>query len=135
MKHLQEIVEAAQARGKKRLAVAYGQDSHTIEAVYDAYNEGLVTPILYGDRITVDDRVFPFDTVGAVVVLGKNKVNLYYENEVLQLKGDKRFNALKYLHLYHRYISAPQAPSDHYPRNPYSQVAYPMHAARLYPTP
>ena len=54
MKHLQEIVEAAQARGKKRLAVAYGQDSHTIEAVYDAYNEGLVTPILYGDRITIE---------------------------------------------------------------------------------
>ena len=54
MKHLQEIVEAAQARGRKRLAVAYGQDSHTIEAVYDAYNEGLVTPILYGDRIVIE---------------------------------------------------------------------------------
>ena len=54
MKHLQEIVEAAQARGKKRLAVAYGQDSHTIEAVYDAYNEGLVEPILYGDRAVIE---------------------------------------------------------------------------------
>ena len=50
MKHLQEIVEAAKVRGKKRLAVAYGQDSHTIEAVYDAYNEGLVDPILFGDK-------------------------------------------------------------------------------------
>ena len=54
MKHLQEIVEAAQARGRRRLAVAYGQDSHTIEAVYDAYNEGLVDPILYGDRIVIE---------------------------------------------------------------------------------
>ena len=54
MKHLQEIVEAAQARGKKRLAVAYGQDSHTIEAVYDAYKEGLVEPILFGDSTVIE---------------------------------------------------------------------------------
>ena len=54
MKHLQEIVEAAKVRGRRRLAVAYGQDSHTIEAVYDAYNEGLVEPILYGDRIVIE---------------------------------------------------------------------------------
>ena len=58
---------------------------------------------LYGDRITLDDRVFPFETLGAVVVLGKNKVNLYYENEVLQLKGSKRFNALKYVNFFHKY--------------------------------
>lgn len=54
MKHLSEIVEAARQRGRKRLAVAYGQDSHTIEAVYDAYTEGLVEPILYGDRIIIE---------------------------------------------------------------------------------
>ena len=58
---------------------------------------------LYGDRITVDDRVFPFEDLGAVVVLGKNKVNLYAGNEVLQLKGDKRFNALKYVNFFHKY--------------------------------
>lgn len=58
---------------------------------------------LYGDRITVDDRVFPFESLGAVVVLGKNKINLYYENEVLQLQGNKRFNALKYVNFFHRY--------------------------------
>lgn len=56
---------------------------------------------LYGDRITVDDRQFPFDTVSAVVVLGKNKVNIYDGNEILQLKGDKRFNALKYVNFFH----------------------------------
>lgn len=54
MKHLSEIVVAAKARGRKRLAVAYGQDSHTIAAVYDAYNEGLVEPIIYGDRIVIE---------------------------------------------------------------------------------
>ena len=58
---------------------------------------------LYGDRITVDERIFPFESLGAVVVLGKNKVNLYNGNEVLQLKGNKRFNALKYVNFYHKF--------------------------------
>lgn len=49
MQHLKEIVEEARRRGKKRLAVAYGQDAHTLAAVYEAYKEGLVEPILYGD--------------------------------------------------------------------------------------
>ena len=50
MKHLSEIVDAALAKGRKRLAVAYGQDSHTIEAVYDAYKDGLVDATLFGDK-------------------------------------------------------------------------------------
>ena len=58
---------------------------------------------LYGDRITVDDRVFSFETLGAVVVLGKNKINLYAGDELLQLKGSKRFNALKYVNFFHKY--------------------------------
>nr|MBQ8245050.1 1-acyl-sn-glycerol-3-phosphate acyltransferase [Oscillospiraceae bacterium] len=58
---------------------------------------------LYGDRITVDGRTFPFSETRAVVVLGKNKVNIYSAGEILQLKGSKRFNALKYVHFFHRY--------------------------------
>lgn len=58
---------------------------------------------LYGDRITVDDRVFPFGSISAVTVLGKNKLNIYDGNEILQLKGSKRFNALKYVNFFHRY--------------------------------
>ena len=54
MKHLSEIVEQARLRGRRRLAVAYGQDSHTLAAVYDAYQEGLVEPIIYGDRLVVE---------------------------------------------------------------------------------
>lgn len=49
MKHLNDIVEEARKKGKRRIAVAYGQDAHTIEAVYHAYKEGLVEPILFGD--------------------------------------------------------------------------------------
>ena len=58
---------------------------------------------LYGDRITLDDQVFPFETLGAVVVLGKNKINLYTDSDLLQLKGSNRFNALKYVHFFQKY--------------------------------
>ena len=58
---------------------------------------------LYGDRITVDAEEYRFDTVLAVVVLGKNKLNIYTGREILQLKGSKRFNALKYVNFFHRY--------------------------------
>ena len=58
---------------------------------------------LYGDRITLDGREYPFDSLGAVVVLGKNKVNLYAGDDIFQLKGGKRFNAVKYVNFFHRY--------------------------------
>ena len=58
---------------------------------------------LYGDRISIDDQVYPFETLGAVVVLGKNKINLYAGDDILQLKGGKRFNALKYVNFFHKY--------------------------------
>ena len=58
---------------------------------------------LYGDKIVLDDQVYPFSEVFAVVVLGKNKVNIYHDKKIYQLKGSKRFNALKYVNLYHRY--------------------------------
>ncbi len=63
---------------------------------------------LYGDRIVVnegqaDQRVFPFEELSAVAVLGRNKVNLYYGKELYQLKSHKRFNGLKYVNIYYRY--------------------------------
>lgn len=54
MKHLSEIVEAAIARGRKRLAVAYGQDAHTIVAVYDAYKDGFVEATLFGSKEVIE---------------------------------------------------------------------------------
>ena len=55
IQHLSELVEEARKKGKKRLAVAYGQDSHTIEAVYAAYREGLVEPTLYGEKAVIEE--------------------------------------------------------------------------------
>ena len=57
---------------------------------------------LYGDRITIDDMVLPFEEISTVAVLGRNKANIYWGKQVLQLKGDKHFNALKYVNIYHR---------------------------------
>lgn len=65
------------------------------------------TAMLYGDRIELRTsrglHEFHFDAVSAVTVLGKNKLNIYANGNIYQLKGDKRFNALKYVHIFHHY--------------------------------
>ena len=63
---------------------------------------------LYGNRITVNenkaDKIeFPFDKVEAIAVLGRNKLNVYFDSKVYQFKGDKRFNALKYVNICYRH--------------------------------
>jgi hypothetical protein len=63
---------------------------------------------LYGDRITIDEQgdhplILPFEETAAVTVLGRNKLNIYFGDNLFQLKGGKRFNALKYVHLYFRH--------------------------------
>ncbi len=60
---------------------------------------------VYGDHFMIEDRILPFSDIKAVTVLGRNKANIYYGEQVYQLKGNKRFNALKYVHLYHRYCN------------------------------
>lgn len=45
---LQQILDEAVARGRKKLAVAYACDAHTLTAVDDAVKAGLVSPILFG---------------------------------------------------------------------------------------
>ena len=63
---------------------------------------------LYGDRVVIDEgradaMIFPFMEVTAVSVLGRNKLNIYHGSSVYQFKGDKRFNAMKYVNFYYRY--------------------------------
>ena len=58
---------------------------------------------LYGDRITVGEKTFDFDFASVVTVLGRNKLNIYYGDEVYQIKSGKRFPALEYMNLYNRY--------------------------------
>lgn len=44
----------------------------------------------------------PYEKISAAVVLGRNKLNIYYEGKLYQMKGDKRFNALKYVQICYR---------------------------------
>lgn len=57
---------------------------------------------LYGNRMVVDGVEYPFSELSTVTVLGKNKLNFYFGKKVYQLKGDKRFNALKYVNIFYR---------------------------------
>ena len=61
---------------------------------------------LYGDRIEMTggiEKTFRFSELETITILGKNKLDIYHEDLVYQIQSDKRFNALKYLNLYHRY--------------------------------
>ena len=61
---------------------------------------------LYGDRIEMSggfQDVFQFAELDTITILGKNKLDIYRADMVYQIQSDKRFNALKYLNLYHRY--------------------------------
>ncbi|MBR3971290.1 MAG: hypothetical protein IKJ83_00165, partial [Ruminococcus sp.] len=62
---------------------------------------------LFGNKIAVKGQKglsldMSFEDISAVVVLGKNKLNIYYKDKVYQFKGSKRFNALKYVNIYYR---------------------------------
>lgn len=61
---------------------------------------------LYGDRLELmlggEKTVWKFEDATAITVLGKNKLNVYYGDKIYQIKPGKRFNALKYVHIYHR---------------------------------
>ena len=62
---------------------------------------------LYGNRVELrikDDTLScHFDDCSTITVLGRNKLNIYHGGKIYQLKGGKRFCALKYVHIYNRY--------------------------------
>ena len=72
---------------------------------------------LYGDRIVLEEGTerelcMPFSEISALAVLGRNKANIYHGEKVYQLKGSPRFNALKYVHIYHRNKNLTRGDSD-----------------------
>ena len=63
---------------------------------------------LYPDKIIVktgenEEETFSFDEIKAVTILGKNKLNIYKDKDIFQLKPSKSFNAVKYVNIFHRY--------------------------------
>ncbi len=72
---------------------------------------------LYGDRVVIDENsddemIFPFSDVTAISVLGRNKLNIYHDKKVYQLKGDKHFNALKYVNICYRHKNILKGDTD-----------------------
>jgi len=49
------IVRAAKAAGRKRIAVAAAQESSALEAVLDAWKNGIAEPLLIGDLAAIDE--------------------------------------------------------------------------------
>ena len=64
---------------------------------------------LYGDRITLNERenrewtTLVFSDITGMALIGRNRLNVYYENGIYQFRGNRRFNAIKYMHLYYRH--------------------------------
>ena len=71
---------------------------------------------LYGNRIVINTKteefLFPFEQTSAVTVLGRNKLNIYYDGKIYQIKPPARFNALKYVHMYHRFRNVLKGDKD-----------------------
>ena len=72
---------------------------------------------LYGDRVVLNEgteteRTYDFENSSAFTVLGRNKLNIYVGKQIFQLHGDKRFNALKYVHIFNRTRNIRRGDSD-----------------------
>ena len=66
---------------------------------------------LAGDRVLInkdniiiadrkEERVYPLKDISALTMVGKKKFNFYYDGKILQVKGNKRFCAIKYVHIF-----------------------------------
>ena len=57
---------------------------------------------LFKDRIEINEIPFPLTDIQGAWVTGSNDLNLKYDDTVYQLRGDKRFNAVKYVNFVYR---------------------------------
>ena len=66
---------------------------------------------LAGDTVWIDREAitvtgegavsrYPLADITAVTAVGKKKFNFYYRGQTLQIKGDKRFCSIKYVHVF-----------------------------------
>jgi hypothetical protein len=75
-------------RGQKKELIIYGN--------MEIQNGGF---LFYNHR---GNYTFKLSEITALTVLGKNKLNFYIENRTYQIKGDKTYNALKYMQIYYK---------------------------------
>ena len=55
------------------------------------------------DKETSEAKSYDYKDITAMSCLGKNKFNFYIDNDIYQIKGDERFNALRYVNIYYHY--------------------------------
>ncbi len=72
---------------------------------------------LYGNRIEIDKGnenplTLLFEDISVIAVLGRNKLNIYHKGKVYQLKGNKRFNALKYVNIFYHWKNVQKGNND-----------------------
>jgi phosphate butyryltransferase len=54
IKHLSDLVVLAKDKRKRKIAVAAAGDHHVLEAIQKAYAEGIVEPVLFGDKLVIE---------------------------------------------------------------------------------
>ena len=55
LKKLHELVSVAKSKGKRVISVAAAHDEEVLEAIAEAVKEGLVSPILYGNKQKIEE--------------------------------------------------------------------------------
>lgn len=55
IKKLSELINVAKSKGRKTVAIAAAHDDEVLEAIAEAEKEGLVSPILYGDKKKIEE--------------------------------------------------------------------------------
>lgn len=59
----------------------------------------------YGDKLVFELKKktleFKFDEIEEMTILGKKKMNFYFDNKTYQFYGDKRINMIKYLNMFY----------------------------------
>ena len=96
----------------ENLGKVFFEDTANLSEVIPYKNKRLIEKwvkmSLFVDKILINEVEYPFDQLLGVTVLGKNKLNIYHDGRILQLKGSKRFCALKYVNFYNHYKNITQ---------------------------
>lgn len=71
---------------------------------------GIAEVELFSEKVKMifpnETLILHFSELLGATVLGRNKLNLYCQNRTVQFKGEKRFNALKYMNLFYIFKNA-----------------------------
>lgn len=77
---------------------------HKVETIYKNAKIDL-----YANRYEIyegeNKTVLMFDNLTAVTALGKNRLNIYIDGRILQLRSHTHFNAVVFLNIYYHYIN------------------------------